>query len=365
MTRATSLTRARGRCRARRRRRPRNTHLAASAPDSRRAASRCSSWRRATSAAVSARGVPRALRAVGAHEVVHDAARRRPLREVPPAAELDVVGMGADRERRGRRRRGRRRPRRSAQAGGCPGSFAAMSAVPRGGSGGRGRRACRRRATGRGRRARRRRSRPVATAVACGEVARERPGAVGRRRARASTGATSRSCRRVAGRDERDTSSRATRLRLCGRAAGRMGDDQVVEALLDDRSAPSSMAPFRPRPGLQITSAPCVSAQSATSSSSQATNVGSGRTAATPRSAIHRANWARWPLSSVPTSRPLAARNRLTGTSTATCTGDDCRGRLPRSPVRVGRAASRATPVDTVWTCRPRRLAPPTLPSPA
>ena len=47
-------------------------------------------------------GVPRALRSVGADEVVDDTARRRPLGEGAAGAELDVVGMGADGERRRR-----------------------------------------------------------------------------------------------------------------------------------------------------------------------------------------------------------------------------------------------------------------------
>ena len=67
------------------------------------AAARCSSWRRATSAAVSAVDVPRALRAVGAHDVMDGAAGGRPLRQRAAGAELDVVGMCADGERdRGR-----------------------------------------------------------------------------------------------------------------------------------------------------------------------------------------------------------------------------------------------------------------------
>jgi hypothetical protein len=48
--------------------------------------------------------VPGALRAVGADQVVHDAPVRRPLREQPAAAELHVVRVGADGERRRRRR---------------------------------------------------------------------------------------------------------------------------------------------------------------------------------------------------------------------------------------------------------------------
>ena len=47
-------------------------------------------------------GVPRALRAVGENEMVHTASGRRPLRQRGPAAELDVVGVGADGERRRR-----------------------------------------------------------------------------------------------------------------------------------------------------------------------------------------------------------------------------------------------------------------------
>src|SRR5215217_2424471 len=59
--------------------------------------------------------VPRPLRAVGADEVVDDAAGRRPLGERPSRTELDVVGMGADRQRRARDvvvARPRRRQRR-------------------------------------------------------------------------------------------------------------------------------------------------------------------------------------------------------------------------------------------------------------
>ena len=52
-------------------------------------------------------GVPRALRAVGAHEVVDDAAGGRPLGERAAGAELDVVGMGGDGQRRRRHRAGR------------------------------------------------------------------------------------------------------------------------------------------------------------------------------------------------------------------------------------------------------------------
>ena len=43
--------------------------------------------------------VPRALRSVGAHEVMDRATGGGPLRERRAASELDVVGMGADRER--------------------------------------------------------------------------------------------------------------------------------------------------------------------------------------------------------------------------------------------------------------------------
>ena len=41
-------------------------------------------------------GVPTPLRTVGQHEVVEHRARRRPLGQRGAAAELDVVGMGAD-----------------------------------------------------------------------------------------------------------------------------------------------------------------------------------------------------------------------------------------------------------------------------
>ncbi len=41
-------------------------------------------------------GVPTSLRTVGQHEVVQDGARRRPLGQRGAAAELDVIGMGAD-----------------------------------------------------------------------------------------------------------------------------------------------------------------------------------------------------------------------------------------------------------------------------
>ena len=59
-------------------------------------------------------GVPRALRPVRAHEVVHDRAGGSPLGERRPGAELDVVRVGADGERAARRvevdrRRGRQR----------------------------------------------------------------------------------------------------------------------------------------------------------------------------------------------------------------------------------------------------------------
>ena len=52
--------------------------------------------------------VPRALRTVGAHEVVDDAAGGRPLGQRAAGAELDVVGVGADGQ--GRRRHRRRSP---------------------------------------------------------------------------------------------------------------------------------------------------------------------------------------------------------------------------------------------------------------
>ncbi len=48
--------------------------------------------------------VPRSLRAVGEDEQLHVGARRGPLRERRPAPELDVVRMGADRQRRNRHR---------------------------------------------------------------------------------------------------------------------------------------------------------------------------------------------------------------------------------------------------------------------
>jgi hypothetical protein len=41
-------------------------------------------------------GVPTSLRTVGQHKVVEDGARRRPLGQRGAAAELDVIGMGAD-----------------------------------------------------------------------------------------------------------------------------------------------------------------------------------------------------------------------------------------------------------------------------
>ncbi len=47
-------------------------------------------------------GVPGALGPVGAHQVVDGAAVGRPLGEQPTTSELDVVGMGADRQRRRR-----------------------------------------------------------------------------------------------------------------------------------------------------------------------------------------------------------------------------------------------------------------------
>jgi hypothetical protein len=43
-------------------------------------------------------GIPRALRSVGAHEVVDRAAGVRPLGQGGAATELDIVGMGADRQ---------------------------------------------------------------------------------------------------------------------------------------------------------------------------------------------------------------------------------------------------------------------------
>ena len=52
-------------------------------------------------------GVPRPLRAVGAHEVVDDASVGGPLGERRAAPELDVVGVRADRQRRPPASRGR------------------------------------------------------------------------------------------------------------------------------------------------------------------------------------------------------------------------------------------------------------------
>jgi hypothetical protein len=45
-------------------------------------------------------GIPCALRSVGADEMVHDASTVCPLRKGAPTSEFDVVGMGADRQRR-------------------------------------------------------------------------------------------------------------------------------------------------------------------------------------------------------------------------------------------------------------------------
>ena len=90
------------RCRARRRRSRGSAPRQRRAPASRRAASRCSSWRRGHERDRVGARVPRPLRAVGAHEVVDRAAGRGPLRQRRAAAELDVVGMGADRQRRAR-----------------------------------------------------------------------------------------------------------------------------------------------------------------------------------------------------------------------------------------------------------------------
>ena len=66
----------------------------------------CSARRRRTRAHRVGGDVPRSLRPVGADQVVDDAAVRGPLGEQTAAAELDVVGMGADRE--GGRRNGNR-----------------------------------------------------------------------------------------------------------------------------------------------------------------------------------------------------------------------------------------------------------------
>ena len=74
---------------------------------------------------MSACGVPGALRAVGADEVVHDAAGGRPLGERGAGTELDVVGMGADRQRHAGTARSTWSTARSCDgAGGWPGSLA-------------------------------------------------------------------------------------------------------------------------------------------------------------------------------------------------------------------------------------------------
>ena len=82
-------------------------------------------------------------------------------------------------------------------------------------------------------------------------------------------------------------------------------------------STPESTAPLRPRPGPHSTVAPSDSAHFATASSSQATNVGSGRTASMTRPAIQRASAARSAAATVGDSLALAAWNALTGISTA------------------------------------------------
>src|ERR671910_181751 len=89
------------------------------------------------------------------------------------------------------------------------------------------------------------------------------------------------------------------------------------------------MAPLSPSPGPHDTCAPCASAHSATRSSSQATNTGSGAAAASTRSAIQRANRSRSSGASHPASRRLAAWNDLTGTSTAASTAPNTRTCAP------------------------------------
>ena len=60
--------------------------------------------------------VPRALRPVGAHEVVDDAPGRRPLGERAAGAELHIVGVGGDGQRHAPAPDGRSTTRRPARA---------------------------------------------------------------------------------------------------------------------------------------------------------------------------------------------------------------------------------------------------------
>ena len=99
-------------------------------------------------------------------------------------------------------------------------------------------------------------------------------------------------------------------------------------------STPWSIAPLSPSPGPHSTWAPNRSAHSATSSSSQATNVGSGRAAAITRSAMNRASDARSASDSHRLRRPLAAANALIGISTAVSTPSTLRPGVGRRPCR-------------------------------
>ena len=118
---------------------------------------------------------------------------------------------------------------------------------------------------------------------------------------------------------------------------------------------PASTAPLRPRPGLHSTSAPCSSAHAATSSSSQAMNVGSSPAAATTRPASQRARSARAKRSRTTDSRPLAAVNAFTGIRSGRLHGAHTTGR-PRPVAPPDRSAPVACgPVTTSGTDRRAR----------
>ena len=200
---------------------PRNRTSPATAPASRRAASRCSSWRRAASAAVSAAAshVPFDPSVHTRWWTMHPAAAH--FASVPPQPNSTSSGWAPIASAEAGGVEVERPPPRVGEAGGCPGSFAAMSAVPRGWMGGPGRPACRRRATGRDRRAPRRRSRWRPLAIACARWRRNDPRAVGRRdrrtcRERHHVGAVAAPIG-----DEGDTARRGRPRRGCAAAAGR------------------------------------------------------------------------------------------------------------------------------------------------
>ena len=236
---------------------------------------------------------------------MHLGAGRRPLRERPAAAELDVVGMRADRERarrRQRRVRGRSRRRsRRREAASAARSAGTSTSKPSSGS-----------RTTRDREPERAGDRGVAAG---------RAGSVGEREAASagteSTGVPSSRWHGTIVDDPGAAPSRSARARPAGRGAGRRGRRSTRASPWSRCTRDAGGRGAVERAGSSTTSTPRRRAHARTSASAVTTTTGSGAGGGERRGRpSRRASSARWSASSASARRALPERNARIGITT-------------------------------------------------